>query len=78
MKDFVDFFLGKLGNHQGFEVDFELKKDAKPFYAKPHNIPVALPDLTKTAIKEMIDNDVLKQIHKDTTWAGPTFCYSLI
>ena len=74
LEQFEDLFLGRVGNHQGTNIEFELKKDAKPFYAKPYNIPVALMDLTKQAIQEMIDNDFIMQMHDDTEWAAPTFC----
>ena len=71
---FEDLFLGKVGNHKGMDVEFELEEGTKPFYARPYNIPVSLLDSTKEAIQEMIQNGVLKQIHEDTEWAAPTFC----
>ena len=50
-----------------------MKEDAKPYYAKPYNVPVSQLPLLKTFIYKMVDKRVLEETTEDIEWAT-TFC----
>ena len=65
--EFNDLFEGRVGTYTDLEIEFELKPDAKPYYGRPYNIPVSQLLLYKAAIKEMVDNGVLREVREDTS-----------
>ena len=50
-----------------------MKDNARPYYAKPYSILVAIQDITKNAIQMMVDQGILRETREDTAWASPTF-----
>ena len=73
LQEFNDLFKGRVGSYSNLEITFELKNYARLFYERPFHIPVSQLPLCKTAIQEMIDNGVLREVHEDMKWAAPTF-----
>jgi len=73
LREFNELFEGRVGTYTDLEIEFELKPNAKPYYGRPYNVPVSQLPLCKAAIKEMINNGVLREVHEDTEWAAPTF-----
>ena len=73
LKEYEDLFQGKVGTRPGIKISFELKPDAKPYYAKPYSIPISLQAITKNAIQMMVSQGILQETREDTKWASPTF-----
>ena len=73
LNDMSEIFQGKVGKQDGIETSFEFKKDAKPFYARPHPVPVFFQAVTKNTIKRMCDHKILHDTREDTKWTAPTF-----
>ena len=66
-------FNGNKVTQHRITIGFELKEDAKQYYAKPHGIPVSLKAITKKVIDHMCEQGVLRETREDTEWAAPTF-----
>ena len=73
LTEMEELFEGVVGTREGIEIDFQLKQNAVPFYARPYSIPVALQEITRNAIEMMCEQDILEESHEDTEWAAPTF-----
>ena len=50
-----------------------IKKDTKPFYARPYDIPVRSQKVFKEALQKMEQLGVIEKVYDDTEWASPTF-----
>lgn len=65
-------FKGGLGTLKIKPVHLELKKDAKPYHAKPFPVPKAYEQTTRKEC-ERFEKIGVWYHHTDTTWAAPTF-----
>ena len=73
IREFEDLFQGTAGNYTGNPVQIKIRKDAKPYHARPYRIPQAQEAVTRKAIDAMIKNNVLEEYDGDSEWAAPTF-----
>jgi len=67
-----ELFDGTLGDWRDELVNFELKKDAKPFHGRPFPIPQVHKDTVKKEVERLVEIGVLKPI-QESEWAFPSF-----
>jgi len=62
---------GKLRKVPGPPVSLNLKKDAKPFAARPYTIPKSMESIASQEVAELIKIGVLEK-NTQTEWASPS------
>ncbi|MGH7954962.1 MAG: hypothetical protein ACREOZ_03290, partial [Gloeomargaritales cyanobacterium] len=71
-KQHAQIFSGRVGTFPGPPYHINLKKDARPYTARPYTIPRALEIIVKKELQRLVDIDVLKPNVK-SAWGSPTF-----
>ena len=72
LKRFENMFDGTLGTYTGSTYRIDLKKDAKPYHARPFPIPRIHEETLKKEVERLVKIGVLKRIN-NSEWAAPTF-----
>ena len=72
LKEYETLFDGTLGHWKGPNYQVELRKEAKPYHARPFPIPRAYERTLRMEVERLVKVGVLKKVNR-SEWAAPTF-----